>query len=348
MAYEGILKDIRICVDLGIPERIPMFGIAMPFNIKMAGITHSQYTNDIDLMTKTEVDSVLKYDYDWAIPFSDDFLEIEPLGVVTKQQENIPIAAVKYLDVCHKTVKNLRLPDFTKTGRMQSLLEVQRNIKTILKDKICLTGHIAAPFTAVSLLFGTAETLMLIHNDKQLLNEMIGFCTELEIGWAQAQLDAGADAIWLGDCVASSSFISPGQFEEFAAEPAKKICESIKRKGGFVFYHSSENSIQHLKLAAQLGFSAINIGEVVDIAEVKKQIGDKVCVMGNINPIEVLWQGSSKDVEKETKRIIDAAGKNGGFIFNSAEGIVMETPEENIKTMINTVKSLGKYPINKI
>lgn len=340
MAYEGVLDDIRTCVNLGIPKRIPVFGIGMPFNIKMAGITHNQYTNDINVMVKTEVDSIRKYDYDWAIPFSDDFLEIEPLGLITKQEENIPVAASTYLAASYKTLKTLELPNCTKSGRMPGLLEVQRKIKNILADTICLTGHVAAPFTAVSLLFGTAETLILIHSDKDLLKEAINFCTELEIQWAQAQLKAGTDAIWLGDCVAGSSFISPQQFAEFAAEPAKKVSQAIKSKGGLVFYHSCENSIEHLKLAAELEFSAINIGEDIDIAEVKKQIGDKVCIMGNIDPIEVLWQGSPKDVEKETIRIIEAAGKKGGFIFNSAEGIVAETPEENLKTMIHSIRKL--------
>ncbi|HBR19432.1 MAG: hypothetical protein A2Y13_04410 [Planctomycetes bacterium GWC2_45_44] len=341
MAYKEVIEDIRTCVNLGIPKRIPVFGIGIPFNIKMAGVTHRQYTNDIDVMVKTEVGSVRKYDYDWATPFSDDFIEIEPLGVETTDDENVPIAGSKYLLPTWETVKKLKIPDCRKDGRMSKLLEVQSKIKKILGDTVCQIGHVASPFSAASLIFGVEETLMLIHSDPDLLKKTIEFCIELESQWGKAQIEAGADAIWLGDCVASSSFISPQQYTEFAADAASKVCKALKKENGFVFYHSNEHSLEHLKIQADLSFSTINIGEDIDIAKVKEAIGKKVCIMGNIDPIKILWQGKPEDVERETRRIIDTAGKSGGFIFNSGEGIVAETPEINLKTMIQTVKRLG-------
>ena len=51
---------------------------------------------------------------------------------------------------------------------------------------------------------------------------------------------------------------------------------------------------------------------------------------------EEIWIRNGKRVNPMKKH-----KKSGGFIFNSGEGIVAETPEINLKTMIQTVKRLG-------
>jgi uroporphyrinogen decarboxylase len=320
----------------------------MALNARVIGITQHQYTHDVEKMIAAEIEGARNFDFDWVIPFSDDFLEFEPLGVETVDQDNLPVAASKYLSPNWKTIQHLKVPNCKTDGRMPKLLEVQSKLKAILGTTVCQVGHVASPFSAASLIFGVEETLMLILSNPDLLKKTIEFCTELEIQWANAQISAGADAIWLGDCVASSFFISARQFTELAADPAKKVSDAIKKAGGLVFYHSNEHSLEHLKIAAELGFSAINVGEDIDIALVKEAIGKKICLMGNIDPIKVLWHGSKKEIDNEVKRITTAAGKNGGFIFNTGEGIIAQSPQENIRTMIHAVRKYGNFVPHRI
>jgi uroporphyrinogen decarboxylase len=340
MAYKDVLKDIATCAALGVPGRTPVFGIGLHFNIRMAGITHRQYTNDIDAMVRCEAEAVEKFDYDWSLPFPDDFIEIEPLGVITKGQENIPRAAVGYLEASRRTISKLKLPDPSKDGRIPAFLEALKRIKAQLGDHVCLTGHVAAPFTAATLVFGVENTLMLLYNDPGLLHEATAFLTELEILWATAQIRAGADAIWVGDCCASSSFISGDHFSEYAAKPAASVIEQIRKHNAFSFYHAGDKNLSHLKLMADLGASAVNVAEGIDLSRVREVA--KVCLMGNMDPIKILWNGTAQDVAAQTRKIISSAGR-GGFIFNTGEGIVRQTPEENVRAMIRTVRASRLY-----
>jgi uroporphyrinogen decarboxylase len=336
VAYDSVLKDIASCAGLGVPERIPVFGIGLHFNIRMAGITHRQYTNDIDAMVRCEIQAIKQFDYDWSLPFPDDFIEIEPLGVITKDEENIPRAAVGYMEPSRQTISKLKLPDPSKDGRIPAFLQALKRIKAQLGNRVCLTGHVAAPFTATTLVFGVENTLMLLYNDPGLLREATAFLAELEILWATAQIQAGADAIWVGDCCASSSFISSDHFSEFAATPAISVIQQIKKRGAFSFYHAGEKKLSHLKLMADLGASAVNVAEGIDLSRVREVA--KVCLMGNMDPINILWNGTAEDVAAETRKIISSAGR-GRFIFNTGEGIVRQTPEQNVRAMTRAVRN---------
>jgi len=107
VAYRGVLEDIRKCINLGIPERVPVFALGELFNVRMAGITYREYTDNVSKMAKCEVDAVKKFDYDWVYLNPDDYIEFEPLGIKTKGEENIPLAAYEYLPASIDRIKNL-------------------------------------------------------------------------------------------------------------------------------------------------------------------------------------------------------------------------------------------------
>ncbi|MBA7567812.1 Uroporphyrinogen decarboxylase [subsurface metagenome] len=185
--------------------------------------------------------------------------------------------------------------------------------------------------------------MLLMLENPPLLRRYMEFFLEYNDVAAVAQLKAGADALWLGDCVATSHFISPQQYEDHAAEPAALSAGRIRERGGIVFYHGNEKSIPHLKIMASLSFDAINIGEGVDIGEVKTEIGDQVCIMGNLDTINDLQPGSPEEVEQVVKNIVKKAKPGGGYIFCTGEGVPDNTPVENVRAMMRAVKQYGKY-----
>jgi uroporphyrinogen decarboxylase len=226
---------------------------------------------------------------------------------------------------------------------MAAHLEGLSAIKERFGDSICLTGRIAAPFTTLTLILGIEATLMLMLENPGLLKRYMEFFLEFNDVVAAAQLGAGADALWLGDCVATSHFISPAQYRDHAAGFAGEAAHRIREHGGIVFYHGNEKSIPHLKIMAGLGFNAINIGEGVEIGEVKREIGDRVCLMGNLDTINDLQPRRPEEVEQAVREILEAAKPGGGYIFCTGEGVPDSTPVENVRAMMGAVKNYGKY-----
>jgi len=236
----------------------------------------------------------------------------------------------------------MRLPDPDKDGRMPLHLQGLRSLKRHFGASRCVTGRIAAPFTAVSLVLGVQESLMLMIEDPQLFRDWMAWAERCNAVWAQAQIEAGADALWIGDCIATSKFIPLATFVDFAAEPADRNARMIDKLGALSFYHGNETKIEYFEMiAAHISTSAVNVGEDADIAQVKAAISGRKCVMGNLNPIMVLQQGTVDDVERETARIVNAARPGGGYIFCTGEGIPHNTPPENVKTCVRTVRRVG-------
>jgi uroporphyrinogen decarboxylase len=342
MAYPEILEDIKKCIALDVPGKVPIFGISMDFDIKYCGINRVEYGRNLEKIVESSIKVVREFDYDWILLHPDDYIEFEGI-IKTKESEKFPARPAEYIKPTLENIKKLKIPNFRKDFRMPIYLEALSKIKEVMGDNICLTGRLAAPFSSAALIFGISETMMLTIEGTDILKRALDFFIKLQIEWGIEQIKSGADAIWIGDCVASSQFISPGIYEMFAAEGAKIVSEEIKRIGGIAYFHAAESSEHHLKIMSDLGFDIINIGEGIDIKEAKRIIGDKVCISGNLAPIKVLENGTVENIKKETKRIMIDGKENGGFIFNTEEGISDQTPEENLRMMIETAKKYRYY-----
>jgi uroporphyrinogen decarboxylase len=176
--------------------------------------------------------------------------------------------------------------------------------------------------------------MFLMYEDPGLLRDTIDFFVELQSRWSVAQIKAGADAIWLGDCNAFSGLLSPAHYRDFAAEPCRKVIRACQQAGGMVFLHNSEISIPHIELEIELKPDVVSVGPAADMEAVLQAAHGKVCIMGNVDPIEVLLRGTPEQVEKEVERIMAIGRKGTGFILNSGEMIPRDVPVENMRAMI--------------
>jgi uroporphyrinogen decarboxylase len=344
MAYPELMEDIQRCIGLQEPTRVPAFPLCISYDNFHFGITHARWRSDPKVMLELAERAVEEFDYDVYMLHPDDLIEYEGTGITVKYQEDLPPAVESYLPADEATLASLEIPaDLITSGRLSAHLEGLSAIKERFGDSICLAGRIAAPFSTLTLILGIEATLMLMLEKPELAKRYMEFFLEYNDLVAAAQLGAGADAIWLGDCVATSHFISPAQYRDHAAEPAAEAARRIREHGGVVFYHGDEPSIPHLEIMAGLGFDALNIGAGADMAEVKRRIGGRVCVMGNLDTVNDLQPRRPEEVERVVREILEAAKPGGGYVFCTAEGVTDNTPVENVRAMMGAVKKYGKY-----
>jgi uroporphyrinogen decarboxylase len=80
-----------------------------------------------------------------------------------------------------------------------------------------------------------------------------------------------------------------------------------------------------------------------NLKEVKARFGDRLALKGNINPFFPLRGGNPENVEKAVIECIDSAAEGGGFTLSSADGVLGDTPFENIFAMVEAGKRYGRY-----
>ena len=80
-----------------------------------------------------------------------------------------------------------------------------------------------------------------------------------------------------------------------------------------------------------------------DLAQVKREFGSKISLMGNLHTTDTMLRGSPEDVRRASREAIDAAAEAGGFILSTGDQCPRDTPEENIFAMIETAREYGQY-----
>lgn len=120
-----------------------------------------------------------------------------------------------------------------------------------------------------------------------------------------------------------------------------------KDKGlGYIFHSDGDNTeiMEDLVEAGYHGFNPIQ-PNCMDIEEVKKKWGKKLCLIGNINLDSTLTLGTPQDVRAEVYERIRTIGPGGGYMVCSSNSIPDYVPLGNMKAMFSAAKEFGTYPL---
>ncbi len=333
----SIHDDVKACIRREVPEELPVFALSQEFDAAYCGLTYEQYIADAETIVDCQERVVKDFGWDWSWLHLDDCIEFEPLGVGVKAGENVVPATADYLAFTAEKLGDLQVPDPRHAGRMPLLLEAIAGLRERIGDRAVICGRVAAPFSAVTLTFGMTETYMMMLDNPVLMRDALKFAEEQAASWGLAQIEAGAHAIWYGDCNASTHLMSPQQFEEWALEPCERVCTVMQRAGAVVMLHNSEDRLEGLELQARTHPDILSMGPNIDIAGVKAALGERIALMGNIDPIGMLQNGTAEEVVAEAEREVRLMA-DGGMIFNSGECIPRETPERNMRAMVETAR----------
>lgn len=335
----ALFDDIRAVCEGRAPAHLPVFCLSQEFDAKYAGLTYHEYIQDPQTVIDVQLQVGESFGWDWCWLHLDDTLEFEALGVgVAEAGENVVPCTANYLDFDRETLRTLQVPD-PRSARMPLLLDAAEGLREELGDSRCITGRVAAPFSAVTLIFGMQQSMLMLLDDPDLFAEALKFAEEQAISWGLAQVEAGCHAIWLGDCNASLHLISPEHYEQWALEPCRRVTEAFQEAGGLVFLHNSEEHLQGLRLQAKTNPDVLSVGPGLDIALAIDALGDTQPLMGNIDPLEMLTHGSASEVAAETSRQVRLMAR-GGCIYNSGECVPREARSTNMHAMADTARQI--------
>ncbi len=141
----------------------------------------------------------------------------------------------------------------------------------------------------------------------------------------------------------ADAFMSLEQFKTFYWPSLQKLAMSFIDEGLTPCLFFEGQYISRLEIIGDIpAGKAIYWFEHTDLFTVKKALGSRVCIKGNV-PASMLCTGSPQEVKDYCKKLIDVVGKGGGFILDGANGIPDEARVENVKAMIDFTKEYGVY-----
>ncbi len=243
--------------------------------------------------------------------------------------------------------KNYSMPDPNLKKRLDGVNTAIRMNKE--SDKFII-GNVRGPFSGSWLLTGFENFCIQMYDDEEFINELVSKVTDFYITGGLRMLEAGVDALLFADDYGSNSapFMSPAQFKKCIVPHMKRMIDTFKGKGAKVIMHSDGNLNQLLDIIVDQKIDAYHPLERaagMDIRKIKKQYGEKIMLIGNVNNKTTLVTGSTSDVENEVIECIRAAAPGGGYILASDHSVHDDVPNKNIFAMYEAGRKFGKYPI---
>ena len=196
---------------------------------------------------------------------------------------------------------------------------------------------------------GFANFVRWARKDPSFVKDIIEYKTELAVEAIRAVGLSGVRIIWFGDDLAyrSGPMLSPSMLEKFFGESYLKIASAAHAGGSKIIFHTCGNVLDLLPMIADWGFDGVHSLEPtagVTLAEARKRIGNRLCLVGNVDITHVLVKGSRKEVFDNVRRCINEGGIEGAFIL-SATNTHPKISARNLSWMVEACKKYGSYPI---
>jgi uroporphyrinogen decarboxylase len=174
-------------------------------------------------------------------------------------------------------------------------------------------------------LVGTERLIMETYDDPEWVHQLLTILQRRKLKYIQSMKGAQYDLMELGGGDASTTVISPKIFNEFVAPYDSALIRAAHNAGQRIAYHVCGGIMPILEDLAAMKpdtletFSPPGMGGDTDLAEAKRRIGDKVCMIGGFDQFHNLKDCTIEETRAAVRKCFEQAGDNGGFILSPSD-----------------------------
>lgn len=146
-------------------------------------------------------------------------------------------------------------------------------------------------------------------------------------------------------CFNTSPFLSPAQFDEFVTPYLKRLTAGYREQGFYVVKHTDGNIMPILDSLLETKPHALHSLDPqggVDMAEIKRRAGKKVCLIGNVN-CALMDTGTDEQVIESTRYALKHGMPGGGYIFSTSNCIYTGMDLKRYELMLDVWRKEGNY-----
>ena len=315
-------------------DRLPLMPITMQFACDLIGAQYHDYGTDYRVLVEGQMRVAESFEFDYVNTMSDPAREAADCGAFVAFFENSPAAMIEEQALLADKAKlaKLKAPDSLGDGRMHNGVKAVALLKEKLRGDKLIEGWIEGPIAEAADLRGINTLMLDFYDDPAFVRDLFDFVLEMELRFAREQVKAGADRIGIGD--AAASLVGPHIYREFVWPYEKKLVDSLHALGTRVRLHICGNTRFALADIARLGCEVVDLDFLSPIAEARAKMGPGQILLGNINPVTVLRNGTPDAVFNAIAECHRQAGAR--YIIAAGCEVPRVTPPDN-------VRALGEY-----
>jgi len=297
-----------------------------------------------ELACEVTLQPLARFPLDAAILFSDILTIPDAMGlglsVLEKQGPRFERPLRTLADI-----EKLFIPD--PETELRYVMDAVRLIRRELAGKVPLIGFAGSPWTIGTYMIegGSSKEYSLakgmLYESPAILHRLLAILTDAITVYLNAQIAAGVQVVMIFD--SWGGVLSAEAYKEFSLHYMQQIIEGLKpdpagnkvpvilfTKGGGLWVDQIANA----------GSEAIGVDWTVQIGQVRKQVGDRVAIQGNLDTA-VLYSNPDA-IRTEVSKVLASYGHGSGHVFNLGHGIHPGINPEHVAVLVDAVHELSR------
>jgi MtaA/CmuA family methyltransferase len=318
-------------------DHLPLMPITMMFAADRLGVKYRNYVTDYHTLVEAQIKTANEFGIDHVSAISDPTREAHDLGAPIEWFEDQPpaFAEVRALLADKSVLHAVRLPDPSKEGRMLDRVRAVALLKERVSKEKLIEGWIEGPCGSGANLRGINRLMLDFYDDPGFVRDLFGFCVETGLRFGGAQLEAGADIIGIGDPAAS--LVGPKLYDEFVWPYERQLVDGLHAIGGRVRLHICGNTRRILAGMGRVGAEIVDLDWISPLSEGREQMGEAQVLLGNLDPVSALRNGSPDSITSAIAECHRQAGAR--YVVGAGCEVVRDTPLDNLRALGDYARS---------
>jgi len=202
---------------------------------------------------------------------------------------------------------------------------------------------------------GSQRLFYLAMDDRDFVVALLEMAHDWVMGQVEVLLDIGVDTIYSSGCYETVEFWSPDLIRELFLPYRREEARVIHQAGAKFHYFTQTGIMPLLEDYEEIGIDILSaldplgVGgarHAVDLAQVKRTIGDAVCLWGGVDPEHTVEMGTPQEIRETVRDVIRVCAPSGGFVLSTSGSIYSTdaTTRDHVMTFIEAGHEYGRYP----
>ncbi|MBI4910820.1 MAG: uroporphyrinogen decarboxylase family protein [Acidobacteria bacterium] len=329
-------ERVQAMVNGAAVDRLPLMPITMMFAADCAGVRYRDYVTRHDVLVEAQLAVAERFGFDYVSVISDPAREAADLGAVVEWFDDQPPAIVESRALLTEKAafQSLRFPDFS-AGRVRDRIEGVRLLARHTGAERMVEGWVEGPCAMAADLRGLNTLMLDLYDDEGFVRELFEFVVAMEVEFARVQVAAGATLIGIGD--AAASLIGPKFYAALVQPLETKLVAAIREMGVMTRLHICGNTRKILTGMGATGADIVDLDFLSPLKEGRAAMGPRQVLLGNMDPVRALRDGTPESVTAVLERCWDEAGPR--WIVGAGCEVTRGTPLENVEAMAAFARS---------
>lgn len=288
------------------------------------------------LAAEVTLQPIRRFGFDAAILFSDILVVPHALGQTVSFEEGHGPRLTPVLD--EKSISGLQDIDLRK---LNPVFEAVERIAGELPVETAFIGFCGAPWTVASYMIAgsgskdLSATRLFAFRYPEAFQRLIDLLARASVDYLAAQAKCGVEAVQIFD--SWCGLLPSDEFDRWCVQPVKWMVDELRNRcpdlKTIVFPREAGNYLPHFR--DEVAADCIAIGTAEDLVEVRRAVGPKMPLQGNLDPLALVAGGAALD--RAVDRILEEFAGTP-FVFNLGHGILPETPIAHVERLVQLVR----------